>query len=163
MKFLQFVYQDKLGDITHELEEMNSFEIDEFGSFLYNTFFDNIQDAEDDEGVFDLADVQAMIEALGPMLYDFILELLESTEELEESVSRSLKRSNINRKKRTFMSNTKADLRKTQVERRKKNRLSRVDRKRYYMVNKKNIQSYQKSRNAAIKSGQHKVKIRHNA
>jgi len=162
MKFLQFVYEDKLSEILHELSEMSSFEIDEFGSFLYDEFFNNIQDEDDDE-IFDLSDVEEMIEALGPVMYDFILELLEYTEEeMEESVSRILKKSNINRKKRSFMSNSKADLRKSKVERNKKNRSSRVDRKRYYRANKKKIQSYQKSRNASIKAGQHKVKLRHN-
>lgn len=159
MNFLQFVYEDKLSSIQHELDEMSTFELDEFGVYLYSTFFDE----DDEDVVYTRSDIDEMIEALGPMMYDYILEMLETTEdqeEVHETVSRILKKSNINRKKRVFMSNSKSDLRVSKAERRRKNRETRVQRKRYYRTNKKKIQSYQKSRNAAIKSGQHKVKLR---
>jgi hypothetical protein len=84
-------------------------------------------------------------------------------EALLEGVSRVMKSTNKNRKKRKFMSNTKADMRRTKAQRKKDARSNRSKRKRYYRANKTKVAAYQKSRRSAIKKGSHKVKIRRSA
>lgn len=161
--------EEQLALINDILVDMDEEEIDEFGYVLYVEFFeeDDIESLEDDDfSFFSIEDVQEMITILGSDMYDYILDLLDEEseeDEMDEAVSRRMKTSNMNRKKRKFMSNTKADLRKTKAVRKKAARLSRADRKRYYRANKKKIISYQKSRGDAIKKGKHKVKLRRNA
>jgi hypothetical protein len=83
--------------------------------------------------------------------------------DLDEGVSRIMKQRNMNRKKRKYMSTSRAKLRRTAAQRKRANRMNKNKRKRYYRANKQKIAAYQKSRRAAIKKGKHKVKIRRSA
>lgn len=85
------------------------------------------------------------------------------TEEMLEAMSRRMKPKNMNRRKRKFMKNTKAIMRRTKASRKKAARQNKAKRKRYYRANKAKIKAYQKSRSAAIKKGKHKVKVRKSA
>jgi len=180
--------EDVLQQIFDMLDELSDEEIDEFGYFLYSEFFDNVppetSEDEEQEEEFDAEDVKEMIDALGPDMYEAILDLLlpedietdtstidaeeyhdvdPDEQEVQEGVSRKMKTKNINRKKRKFMTKTKADLRRTKAQRKKEARQNMASRKRYYRANKMKIKSYQKSRAAFIKKGKHKVKLRRSA
>lgn len=165
--FKEYLNENKaqLEKIHSILDELDENEANEFGEFLYYEFLEDDLE-EDDLDFFDNDDIRMMIDELGESFYSDILQFLEldgEDEEMEEAVSRILKTGNKNRKKRKFMKNTKADLRKTASKRKKSNRASKADRKRYYRANKNKISAYQKSRGAAIKKGSHKVKKRRSA
>ena len=165
--------------INDELSQMDEEEINLFGYVLYNEFFDDEETAEDDYEDFTLVDVQAMIAELGAEFYADIADLLLPDEEsddeeeddeedideedIDEAVGRIMKRKNMNRKKRKFFKKTKAELRKGLAARRKANRLNKAKRKKYFRVNKKRIAMYQKSRATAIKKGRHIKKVRRGA
>lgn len=152
-----------LDMINKELSEMDEDEIEEFGYVLYYEFFDDEETDADDYSDFTLADVQLMIDELGEEMYEEILDLLDELdedEELDEAVSRRLKTGNRNRKKRKFMSTSKAELRRGKQKRKIQLRRTKQDRKRYYRKNKNKIKQYQQSRADAIKKGTHKVKVR---
>jgi hypothetical protein len=165
--------------INDELADMNEDEIYAFAYVLYYEFFDEEESLEDDYTDFTIEDVQTMIAELGPDYYIDILDLLLPDEnedgfdwdsiemddegEANEAVGRIMKRKNFNRKKRKFFKKTKADLRKGLSARRKANRLNKAKRKKYFRVNKKRIQAYQKSRSTAIKKGRHMKKVRRGA
>ncbi len=172
MKFKQFLAEsdEMLESIKKILQEMDSEELDDFGTFLVDMFLEDLPDDEYEEE-FDLEDIMEMIEALGMEFYDEILDELsdieddwdEDQKELDEAVSRILKSKNYNRKKRKYMSTSRSELRKTKASRRKEARKTKSQRKRYYKANKAKIASYQKSRREAIKKGKHKVKQRRSA
>lgn len=166
--------------INDELSQMDEEEINLFGYVLYNEFFDDEETAEDDYEDFTLEDVQAMIAELGAEFYADIADLLlpdeesddeesddeeedDEEEDIDEAVGRIMKRKNMNRKKRKFFKKTKAELRKGLAARRKANRLNKAKRKKYFRVNKKRIAMYQKSRATAIKKGRHIKKVRRGA
>lgn len=96
-------------------------------------------------------------------VFDYVLDLANGKIKLNEAVSRIMKQKNMNRKKRKFMSLSKAKLRQSAAARKKKNRMTKAARKRYYRANKQKIAAYQKSRRSAIKKGKHKVKLRRSA
>lgn len=165
--FKNFLKEDSSADvlnaINHELSEMNDEEIDMLGAVLTDEFFD--ESDEYDEFMYSLEDVQHMIAELGAEFYDYILELIDDDaysekSELDEAVSRKMKQGSFNRKKRLFMTKSKAELRKTAQQRKRKNREDRSSNRAYRRANKKKIQSYQKSRALAIKKGKHNVKLR---
>lgn len=168
MNFKQFLNESEelLSKIKAILDEMDSEELDDFGTYLVDMFMDDLpEDDYNDE--FDKEDVIEMIKSLGLDFYDEILEELSEIEddwdedgETNEAASRRMKTSNYNRKKRKFMSNSKSDMRKTKAARKKKARQNKQKNKRYYKANKTKIAAYQKSRSAAIKKGKHKVKQR---
>lgn len=163
--------EELLQIINDELALMDEDEISEFGYVLYNEFFDDEETEEDDYEDFSIEDVQAMIAELGAEFYIDVADLLLPEEDDEESedddvnevVGRIMKRKKMNRKKRKFFKKTKADLRKGLSARRKANRLNKAKRKKYFRINKKRIQSYQKSRATAIKKGRHIKKVRKGA
>lgn len=172
--------EDALQLIKDELADMNEDEIYAFAYVLYYEFFEEEENPEDNYEDFTIDDVWEMINTLGPESYADILDLLlpdetqddfdwdsinlgDEEDDLEEGVSRVMRRKNFNRKKRKFFKKTKADLRKNIAKRRKANRLNRAKRKRYYRANKVKIQSYRKSRSAAVKRGRHITKVRRGA
>lgn len=242
MKFKTFLTENEeiLAKIQSILDEMDSEELDDFGTYLVDMFMDDLPEDEYDQD-FTKEDVLEMIKALGYDFYDEILDELSeleddwdedgktneavskykqikqvydvvmelgpnakfvdiithlgnvkdttklSTKEFErygdlvqmaldadvikkdkagycvnmnESVSRRMKTTNYNRKKRKFMQVSRSELRQTRSERRKKARQTRSKRKRYYRANKQKVAAYQKSRREAIKKGKHKVKKR---
>jgi len=171
---------DLLQQINDMLDELSDEEVSEFGEYLFDEFLE--MDEESDE-YFEIEDVKDMIAELGDEFYQEILDMLspedfgddeetddaeiyhdvdpeEQDAELGEGVSRIMKKGNMNRKKRKFMSNTKADMRKTKALRKKEARKTRAKRKRNYRANKVKIKAYQKSRSTAIKKGKHIVKRR---
>jgi len=163
MSFKQFLKEseDNLIKIKAILSEMSADEIDEFGVYLYEEFFD--MDESEDLDQFEISDVETMIKLLGETFYNQILDMLDEddeTYEMEEGASRVMKASNLNKKKRKFMGNSKADLRKTKAQRKKDARMNKSKTKRYYKANKTKIAAYQKSRSDAIKKGKHNVKLR---
>jgi len=90
-------------------------------------------------------------------------ELDKLATQMNEAVSRFMKARNMNKKKRKFMSTSKAELRRTKAQRRRDARKNKAKARRYYKANKAKIAKYQKSRSDAIKKGKHKVKKRRNA
>jgi len=175
--------EETLVLINSILNGMHAEEIDDLGYVLYKDFFAEDEEDLDDLDLFTIDDVNEMIEDLGSEMYDAILDMLsvidddhevpvsheqspgnvEESEDLDEAVSRRMKVGQMNRKKRKFMKNTKADMRKTKAQRKKKARQDRTKRKRHYRANKQKIASYQKSRSVAIKKGKHKTKLRRTA
>ena len=168
-KFKQYLNEnDTLMSIFDILDELSEEEIDDFGSTLYYEFF------EDDECLdiieqeeFNIEDVKEMINGLDSDLYNDILDLLDEDEfdveddsEVDEGVSRKMLAKNKNKKKRKFQKLSVSQLRKGKAKRKIKARKDKPKKKRYFRANKKKIQSYQKSRASAIKSGTHKVKVR---
>lgn len=176
-KFKDFLKEDEdtLQSIYELLDEMSDEEIDDFGYFLNQEFFDDDTDENgeviDDDEEYDIDDVKEMIEDLGGEFYDEILDMLSPIDidfggseyeetEMEERVSRRLKISNMNKRSRKYMGLSKSQFRQKSMERKKKARMTRAKRKRYYNVNKKKMSAYQKSRSSAIKKGKHIVKRR---
>lgn len=94
------------------------------------------------------------------VLFDKLDDYLEDSETLSEAgISKRMKITNMN-KALKYMTNTKAKLRATAGERRKKNRKNRQKNRKNYRINKRKLVMYQKSRRAAIKKGKHQVKKR---
>jgi len=176
--------EDLLKMINHELLELDADEVDMLGHVIFDEFFDEDNETSDD--FFTIDDVNDMVLKLDASVYPYILDLLDVVEdpdetpvsqqqspdvnedelseaELDEAVSRRMTNKTFNRSKRKFMTNSKADLRKTKAQRKKANRENRSKRKRYFNANKVKISSYQKSRSAAINKGKHKIKIRRKA
>jgi len=164
-KFVE-VTEQKERLIAEILAQLSEDEIDEFGEVLYTEFFSSDSESEESEDYFfGLEDVQQMVSSLGAGMLDDILDLLDEDDELpeedlDESFSRVMKKSRMNRKTRKFMTKSKAELRKTKAQRKRSNRENKAKRKRTYRANKTKIKAYQKSRSAAIKKGTHKVKLR---
>jgi hypothetical protein len=166
-------------EIKNILEHMSDDEIDEFGAFLAVEFFDTPE--EDINNVyFAIDNVLEMIGELGEENYSIILELLlpdefegtddaeteyieldyDDSTELDEGVSRVMKVSKLNKKKRKFFKKSAAILRKERAERVKQNRLTKASRRAYRRANVAKLKAYQKSRKTFIKKGRHFVKIR---
>jgi Mg2+ and Co2+ transporter CorA len=150
--------------------------IKELGADMYSAVYDMLEEIEDEEE--DLEEKLKPMKGDNPCWEGYVMvgtKLKDGkevpncvpeedvTEEMLEAVSRIMKGTNKNRKKRKFMKNSKADLRKTKTKRKQDARKSRAKRKRYYRANKAKISAYQKSRAAAIKKGTHKVKKRRSA
>lgn len=174
MGFKEFLREneDMFNAIKNALAEMSEEEIDMFGSYLADEFFDDMGEEYSDE-LYSIDDVMEMITILGPDMYDEILFELSfdedeemdddedyEDEEMDEAVSRRLSISNYNRQKRKFMKTSKAELRRTKAQRKIAARVTKAKRKRYYKANKQKISSYQKSRAEAIQKGKHIVKLR---
>ena len=81
-------------------------------------------------------------------------------DDMTEAVTGFMKSSAKNKKKRKFMGNSKAEMRKTKAVRKRAARANKSKGKRYYKANKKKIASYSKDRNKKIKKGAHIVKKR---
>jgi len=161
--------EDDLTKINAILDELDDEEINDFGSYIYDEFFGEDDEDFDDLGdEFAIEDIQNMIAELGKEMWPEILDLLDDDletdeDDIEEGVSRRMKVSKMNRKKRKFMKKSHATLRKSKAKRKRKNRATKASRKRNYRANKKKIAQYQKSRQVAIKKGKHKVKLRRKA
>lgn len=187
--FRQFLVENEeaLVKIQEIVNSMESDDVDQFGYYLYNEFFDTDQDGDAEEMFFGHDDVMEMIQDLGPEMYEDILDLLSevSDEEFEEfetedgvipdekvsvpdfsgvseGVSRIMLGNNRNHKKRKFMAKSRTKMRQTAAIRKRLARQNRNKVKRYYRANKAKIKAYQKSRRGAIKSGKHIVKMRRN-
>jgi len=157
---------DILNQIYDILDTMSEDEIEEFGEYLFEEFFEGEpwSDEEGEEPDFCITEVKQMILELGEDFYEDVLDMLQPEElDLEEGVTRRMSTSNMNRKKRKFMSLSGTKLRQQKATRKKAARMNKAARKRYYKANKQKIAAYQKSRREAIKSGKHKVKLRRKA
>jgi len=176
---------DDLAQIQKIINTMEPDELDEFGEFLYDEFFDKDEDGDADEMFFGADDIMDMINDLGPEMFPDILDMLSEVPDdndlenddgeipdedvnaqefngVSERVSRIMLSKNRNRKKRKYMTISKAKFKQTVSARKRKNRLNKNKVKRYYRANKAKIKAYQKSRALAIKSGKHIVKLRKN-
>lgn len=169
----------ELDELFLELEDD---EIDYLGQILF-AYFSDLEDFEDfedlsDETEFDLAELNAMVNAIGSDSYDAIATIINSESESLEDIfneidsiievdyeisealiSKRMKVGNMN-KNRKFMAITKAKLRATAANRRVQLRNTKHKRRANYRKNKHRIKAYAKSRLAAIKSGKHIVKRR---
>jgi|SaaInl8_200m_RNA_FD_contig_31_1233686_length_2218_multi_7_in_0_out_0_3 hypothetical protein len=170
------------AEIEEILYSLSPEELHEFGEYLFDNFFGETETASDEpepeesspteeepEEDITFDQVQQAIEALGEDMLPYILDLLSDEEVLEgdgdeievvEGVSRIMKKSNVNRKKKLFMGKSAATLRKEKPGRKKEMRKNKSKRRRYAKANKSKIAAYQKSRSALIKKGAHKVKLR---
>ena len=170
MSFIKYLkeqnYEILYKSILTKLEDLSPEELDYLGYVLYDQFLDLSED-EDFEEEFTYEDALEIINVIykdSPEALEFIDELLDfeddCEDDLEEGASRRMKTTAFNKKKRKFMGNSKADLRKTKTDRKRSNRANKQKRKRYYKANKQKISKYQKSRANAIKKGKHTVKKR---
>lgn len=155
-------------EIMNIVSTLEDDELDRFGWVIFSEFF-GADELEGHEDEFELSDIEDMLNSLhGTDALSHVLELLGYSEDdiadledgLEEGTSRVFKAANRNKKKRNFMANSKADMRKTKASRKQAARQNKTKNKRYYKANKKKIASYQKSRNKAVKKGTHTVKVR---
>lgn len=150
--------------------ELTPEEVDEFGDWLYNEYF---EDNDSDTAIFEVTDIQQMLNDIAQSddaicILDDILGALtldefnddSINESLLESVTPYMKASNRNLKKRKFMANSKMYMLRTKQKRKRENLLSKPKRHRQYLVNKAKIKRYQASRNTAIKKHLHIVKLR---
>lgn len=171
------------------VDAMTSDEKFEFGFWLQDTFFTDEEgddiDVDDIEDEFDIVHfstefIKEMIDELPSEIYPDLLADLELSdsdyeddededdeeeedyedEEMDESVGRVMKVQNVNRKKRKFMTKSKAQLRREVAKRKKENRLNMSKRRRFYKANKQKILSYQKSRKGFMEKGSHFKKLR---
>ncbi len=177
MNFKKFLLEGVKESIIIELNELTAAELQEFGEWLYVEFFEE-GEYEEGDGAEEPITKEEIIELLGEMsaedldyIYDMIADTEESEEDshtddnknIEEGISRRMKAKNRNKKKRKFMGISKADMRRTKVARKKEARKTKVKRHREYMATRVKKLAYSKSRNAAIKKGSHKVKLRRKA
>lgn len=150
--------------------ELTYEEVDEFGDWLYNEYF---EDNDSDTDIFEITDIQQMLNDIvqsddAICILDDILGSLtldefnddSINEALLESVTPYMKASNRNLKKRKFMANSKMYMLRTKQKRKRENLLSKPKRRREYLINKTKIKKYQASRNTAIKKHLHIVKLR---
>lgn len=152
--------EQALSNIKFVLNDMDEEDIDVFGDYLYNEFFDKDEDYSEDD-YYTVDDVLSMTNELGTDMYDYVLDMLgESDEEIEEGVTRRMLATNRNKKKRKFMSNSRSAMRRTKAQRKRDARKNKNARKKYYRANKQKIKAYQKSRREAIKKKKHVVKTR---
>lgn len=179
-KFRTNLYENSIDDVSIQdmvdcivdivTTELTPEETDEFGVWLYTTYFD---DNDNDNDIFELEDIKQMLSVLSVTedaiyILDDILGALtldefdddSINEALLESVTSYMKAPNRNLKKRKFMANSKMYLFRTKQKRKKENLLSKPKRHREYLINKKRISDYQKSRSTAIKKHLHIVKLR---
>ena len=83
---------DKYAQITEILDLMGQDELDEFGNFLFYTFFDEPSEDSGDEDEseemeFERSDIDKMIHELGSDFYDDIIELLSTEGESDDDDS----------------------------------------------------------------------------
>lgn len=150
--------------------ELTPEEVDEFGDWLYNEYF---EDNDSDTDIFEIDDIQQMLNDISRLddaicILDDILGSLtldefdddSINEALLESVTPYMKASNRNLKKRKFMANSKMYMLRTKQKRKRENLLTKPKRHREYLVNKAKVKKYQASRNTSIKKHLHIVKLR---
>lgn len=150
--------------------ELTYEEVDEFGDWLYNEYF---EDNDSDTDIFEITDIQQMLNDIvqsddAICILDDILGSLTLDEFNDDSINEALlesvlpymKASNRNLKKRKFMANSKMYMLRTKQKRKRENLLSKPKRRREYLINKTKIKKYQASRNTAIKKHLHIVKLR---
>lgn len=171
-------HRKELDDLFLELTDE---EIDHLSQIMF-AYFSDFEDFEEfsDDAEFNIADLDAMVDAIGSDSYGAIVTIISSESEsledifdeidsiidvdlteslLEALVSKRMKVGNMN-KNRKFMAVTKAKLRASVASRRVQLRKTKHKRKAKYRKNKHRIKAYAKSRLAAIQSGKHIVKRR---
>jgi len=167
MRFLDFreellLTEAQKEDIISILNTMTPPEISEFGEFIYDSITDDYIEYEDE------ITKEEVIELLGELSsdeLDYLLYMMEeedatnTSEEMDEKVSRKMKASNRNKGIKRF-SKSRAEFRKEKAARKIENRKNKVQKKKYRLKNKVNIKKYAKSYSDAVKSGKHKKKIR---
>lgn len=181
MKFSTYIVEGVKENIITILNTMTDDEIQEFGEWLYDDFL-GYADEESEEEIEleeseDRITKEEIIELLGEFSMDelqFILDMLGDVEEeedsedyhdhnnpnIEEGVSRRMAAKDRNLRRRKKFQNSKADMRRTKVARKKAARMEKASRKKYYRANKVKKKAYNKSYRAAVASGKHKKKIR---
>ena len=190
MKFKNYLNEKQLienckSDIITIISKMDEYDVSKFGEWLYDTFFedsevdfdDDYEDDEDDD--FSKEEVIELLSYLDEEQLQYAKDMLEFDDseddetnidnigeselgELAESIG-TFTSKNKNKKKRKFMKNSKAFMRKTKVKRQQLNRMTKVKRKRYARKGKAKKARNAKLRNKAIKNGTHIVKKRRNA
>jgi hypothetical protein len=174
IKFSEFLLNEKdfLQDIEVELNSMSQKEINQFGEYLYDEYFDyGIEDESESEedyedmSDYEMIDKEEIMELLSSMspeeLEEISSDLQFDPDEIFEGVSMRQTKRNQNRRK--FMKKSAAQMRKEKQARIKYNRKNKQKRKSYYKKNKNKIKSYQKSYNDNVKTGRHKKKVRKRA
>lgn len=167
MKFKNFIQEmedniivDPLSVIKKSLAEMSPEELDDFGVWLIDELFDNIE--EEDE--LDYDSIIELIQDLTSEDLEYIVHMLDYDEYDDDNnfdVSEAkFKAKNRNKKKTKRFQKSKAQFRAGKAKRKKANRANKADRKKYYRANKNKIKKYSKSYNKAVKSGKHNKKIR---
>lgn len=182
MKFKKFLLEGVRENIIIELNEMSDSEIHEFGEWIYTEFYE-MDEEEVEDGASENITKEEIIELLGDMTQEdleYIYYMITDSDEdedfedavdahthdnenIEEGVARRMAAKNRNKKKRKFMANSQATMRRTKVARKKEARASRAKRKRDYRKNKVKKKAYAASRSKAIDSGKHIVKLRKKA
>jgi len=169
--------ESPLSKIKTILSTMDSHELNEFGFWLYNEVFDddniedddddddNIEDDDDDDDDdddFDYDEIVELITSLDSEDLSYVLYMLEDDEDDEEidEVAVKFLAKNRNHKKNKKFTLSKAKFRAGKAARKKENRKNKIQRKKNYRRNKIKIKKYQKSYNAAVKSGKHIKKVR---
>jgi len=162
-----------LSDIQKRVAELEPEELIDFGEWLE----DEMGDEYDEEEFGELNDYNSIIAVINEFDADdlqYILYMMDDDDDddidvagidsddddIDESVSIKFKAKNRNRKKTKRFTLNKAQFRAQKANRKKANRENRADRKKNYRKNKVKLKKYDKSYNAAVKSGKHFKKIR---
>lgn len=165
-------YYLKLNMLLDTVNQLTYDELEDFGYYLYETFFENTEESDGELPEFTSYEVKRMIREVIDSCEDYdeandiIQNLLDDLsyscedDDVVESVTRRMLPSHLNHRRRKFMKKSKSKLRVEKAKRKRFNRRNRMKRKRYYRANKMKIKSYQKSRREMIKRGRHIVKIR---
>jgi hypothetical protein len=171
IKFSEYLLNGSslIQSIENELDTMSVEDINNFGEYLYDEYFDFENPVEDDEEEYeniDLIDKEEIIDLLNNMndeeLNDIYIDISFEMSDITEAPSQRMKTTNLNKKKRKFMKKTSAQLRREKIARVKSNRKNKSKRKQYYKKNKSKISKYKKDYNKNVKSGKHTKKTRKN-
>lgn len=96
-------------------------------------------------------------------IFDDLIDMFNSfyeDDDINERLKGRFTAKNYNRKKRKFMSKSKARLNRERTKRKQDTRKSRSKRRQYYRKNKAKLKRYRAQYAKAVKSGRHKKKIR---
>jgi len=170
------IYDDYLEDINlmydeiiEELKEMDEDEVSDFGAVLYTEFFGDEYDGEYEEVVSNISDyhftyeeVLELINKMGLDSFDIVLDLLQDEDDYDtnEGVSKKMKISNYNKKKKKYQKKSAAEIKRGKRMAKIAYKKNKINIKKYRTKNKAKTKAYQKSRREAIKKGVHKVKLR---
>lgn len=165
------ILADECEDNIEDLDDIDSDEEDEGRQYLINQIIycsllliDEGYDYEDilelleiEESEIDLTDdeIEDIFDDLVDMFNDFY-----EDDDVNERVKGRFTAKNYNRKKRKFMSKSKARLNRERTKRKQDTRKSRSKRRQYYRKNRAKLKRYRAQYAKAVKSGRHKKKIR---
>lgn len=174
IKFSDFLSENTLLDtIKKEVSNFSEDELEEFGEYLYDTYFsyeDELEDYEDDyseqesqyEDAVSIDEINELLDMMSSEDLGLVATDIEFEDVVDEAVSRRMDSKSYNRK-RKFMKKSSAQMRKEKAYRMAYNRKNKLKAKRYYKQNKGKIKSYQKDYKAKVKAGRHRKKLRKKA